>query len=109
RYKWFVLVFYQHVDLALCDSFFRPLANNSTAGLQAFDVMTGNTDIHIFYSQVWMRSKAIVQCRLDGFDRFVDVKHLAVLYSVGIGFSKTKDFELAEFVLTTGDHSDLGC
>ena len=47
-------------------------------------------DIHFFNIEVWIRGKTIVQCGFDGFDRFINIEHLPVLDTVGVGISKAQ-------------------
>ena len=32
-----------------------------------------------------------------------------MLYTIGVGFTKAKYFQFAEFILATGNHSNLCC
>src|SRR5258707_47973 len=74
-----------------------------------FDMMTGNANIYIFHVKVRIRGEAIFQCSANGLDGFINVKHLAMFNAIGVGFTKTKYLKLAEFVLTTGNYSNLSC
>ncbi len=71
-------------------------------------MVAGDPYIDLLYRKARVGLKTIVQSSANGFDRLVDVKHLPVLHTVGVGFSESKYFEFAELILPSGDHCDLG-
>src|SRR5687767_8078751 len=104
-----ILVIDQLIDFFLSNFFIRLLPHNIPTGLQAFYMMAGYANIYLIYFQVGIGCITIFQCGLYCFDGFIDVQHLAMLNTTGIGFSEPKYFEFAEFILATGNYSDFGC
>src|SRR6266404_4298564 len=68
-----------------------------------------NAHVHFIYFQVRVGSITIFQRSFNGFNRFVDVQHLSMLHTVAIGTAKSKYFQFAEFILSPGNHCNLGC
>jgi len=102
-----ILIGDQLINFHLRDFVLGILPHEVAPCLQALNMVTCYANINFFYIEVWIGGKTIFESGPDGFDRFINVEHLPVLHTIGIGFSKTQDLQLAEFVLPTGDHGDL--
>src|SRR5438045_1087062 len=105
----FVLISHQLIYFRLRDFFLCILSHDVAAGLQTFDVVPSNSNIHFIHFQVGVRSIAVFQRSFDGFDRFIDIQYLSMLHTVAVGAAKSKNFQFAEFIFSSGDHRDLGC
>src|SRR5205814_4136441 len=61
------------------------------------------------HSQVWIGGVTIFKCRFNGFNCFIDVQHLSMLYTVAVGAAKSKYLQLAKFIFSPCNHCNLGC
>src|SRR5258708_3116306 len=84
-----VLIGDKLVDLPAGDLVIGILANDVSPGLQALDMMTGNTYVYLGDLQVGIGGIAIIQGHLNGLDRLVYIQHLSMLDTVGISPSKS--------------------
>src|SRR3954463_12473786 len=72
-------------------------------------MVTRDPHIHLIYIQVGIGSITIFKRSLYRFNCFIDVQHLAMLYTVAVGTAKPKDLQLAKFIFSPGNHCNLGC
>jgi hypothetical protein len=71
--------------------------------------MSPRVYIDLIDLQVGIGSIAISQRCLYGFDGLIDIQHLSVFDTVGVGPAEPEYLHLAKLILTASDHCDLGC
>ena len=109
RYIGFVLIIYKLVYFTLLYFFISILPYNISPGLQAFNVMPCNTNIHFCNRKIWIAGITIFQGSLYCLNSLVNVQHHAVLHTVAVSPAKAKNFKLAEFIFSTCDCGNFCC
>src|SRR4030095_9123416 len=105
----FILIRDQLINLGLRNLFFSILSYYVSSCLQAFNMVACNANIDFIYFQVRIGCVTILKRSFNGFDCFIDVKHLPMLNTVTVGTAKSKNLQFTEFIFSSGYYGDLGC
>ena len=85
----FVLIINQLINLMLTHFLISAMTNHITTGLQAFNVMSGNTDINLTNLKIGVRCKTIIQGSAYRLDGLIDIEHLPMFYTIGVSLAKS--------------------
>jgi hypothetical protein len=103
-----VHVLYERVDIALADFGFEVISGALSAGLLAFDVLSGDAYIDQF-DVATGRSFGFLNGFSDGFHRPLNIRHYTPRDADRFTLPVTKDFNFAVFIAAADKAGDFRC